>query len=186
MGIYSLLFYSLFSSCFCSSLFISSFSFFFCGLMVLICLYPGFQVYWPMSISVCFELIIIQVQVPNFYSPSSIFCNFDVLFYIFMLILLLLIIVIIALTIFLFFLFMYWFKWSLNLLYICLSYCFYCCLSIPIVVFSLSYRLWLLYLDGNSWHMCFYITTEKRDLRYTFTYQLYTFFIACFIVTTTL
>ena len=75
----------MFSSCFCSSsLFISSFCFSFLSFdgfllyyntleflsfsfvwiywMFLICGYPGVQVCWPMTISTCFKLIVIQVQ----------------------------------------------------------------------------------------------------------------------------
>ena len=83
-GMYLQSFSVLYSSCYCSfSLFISSsFCFFFCGLMIffcsmleffyfsflcifymfLICDYPGLQVYWPIIISTCFKLIVMQVQ----------------------------------------------------------------------------------------------------------------------------
>ena len=70
--------------------------------MFLICGYDGVHVCGPMAISACFKLIVIQVQIhfkrSSLILSSLMFCDFAVLFYIFMLILLLFIIVIIAFT----------------------------------------------------------------------------------------
>ena len=86
--------------------FVTCFSFYFWFLwicyMFLICGYDGVHVCWPMTVSACFKLIVIQVQIhfkrSSFILSYLMFCDFAVLFYIFMLILLLFIIVIIAFT----------------------------------------------------------------------------------------
>ena len=83
---------------------LSSFLSDFCESMFLICGYHGVQVYWLITISTCFKLIVIQVQTHSkrsaFLLLSPTCCDFDVLFYIIILLLLLFIIVIITFTIF--------------------------------------------------------------------------------------
>ena len=84
--------------------FVTCFSFYFWFLwiyyMFLICGFDGVHVCWPMTISACFKLIVIQIHFKrcSFMLSSLMFCDFAVLFYIFMLILLLFIMVIIAFT----------------------------------------------------------------------------------------
>ena len=65
----------------------------------------GVHVYWPITISTCFKLIIIQVQTNSLrdsFCPSLTFCDFDVLVYIFMPVFLLSVVVIIAFIFFCF------------------------------------------------------------------------------------